>query len=89
MPKIELSVVKEVLEEALDYEIQSLEGVALEDSDGVRVNRETVAQYTRDLLKLADALDLASSLVRQQYWRIKAEGEAGVLASTLVPRGAE
>ena len=88
MAKIELSVVKAMLEEALDYEIATLEGVNCKDPESIHVNRSQVAQYTRDLLKLADSLELAAALVRQQYWRIKAQ-ESGVTAETLVPRGGQ
>jgi len=85
--KIELAIVEEILRESLSEDIHSLEGVVLWDNDSTHINRAEAAEVTRDLLHLADHLDLAANLVRQQYWRAK--GYTGISGQTLVPRGVE
>lgn len=85
MPRIELAVVRSLLEELIDYDIADLEGVDVDDYDGTGNKKEHAARVNRQLNKLSDSLDLAASLVRQQYWRIRSE-ENGVMSTTLVPR---
>lgn len=71
MTKIDLGTVAKILRESLDADVHYLQDLHLDDSKSVRENRHDAAMVTRDLLHLADNLDLAANLVRQQYWRAK------------------
>jgi hypothetical protein len=50
---------------------ENLDGMNINDTDGVANKRESAARIGRDLLHLADTLELSANLVREQYWRIK------------------
>lgn len=67
---INLDTVSEVLVVAED-EIQRLHGIDLDDGDSIGNRKQWAAEVTRDLLALADSLDLAAALVRNQYWQAK------------------
>lgn len=67
---IDLSHADEITSEA-DSMIRRLHGIHLNDADGQIVSRTDAARLTRDLLYLADRLNMASQLVREQYWSSK------------------
>jgi len=62
-----------------------LDGVDVLDADSTQTKKAKVAEITRDLLFLADTLNLASSLVRNEYWAVKGYDSALQLASNVPP----
>lgn len=75
---IDLKQVRDRLEWALTT-VDTLSGIDVVDTDTgnpssgrKRVSeRERAAALSRELLHLADCLDLTGSLVREQYWSMK------------------
>lgn len=67
MSHIDLETVNDLLVQA-QTDVDKLHMLRVDDSDSVRVKR---AENARALLRLADSLELASNLVRNQYWITK------------------
>lgn len=75
---IDLDTVRERLTTALTL-VDNLDGIDLVDTDtgnptrskSNTSQRERAAAMSRELLHLADHLDLTAALVREQYWTMK------------------
>jgi hypothetical protein len=67
---LNLDSVRRILADALDT-AESLDGLVVDDTTLEKKRAE--AELNRQLLNLADALGLASSLVRNAYWHGKGE----------------
>lgn len=67
---IDLRTVDRILDESAKT-VGLLDGKNVEDHDSTTKKREDVANVTRELLRLADNLALASALVRNEYHVIK------------------
>lgn len=65
---IDMRATTNVLDQA-DQLVSILDGVPFVTDAGKK--NPNHAELNRDLLRLADLLDLASSLVRTQYWRMR------------------
>ena len=78
MSQIDLSVVHSQMIDLTDS-VQHLDGVDLDDNDAVANKRQYAAEVTRDLLHLADSLDLLAALVRNEYWRTKGFSDRTVM----------
>jgi hypothetical protein len=62
---IDLSLLREVLSDVAKA-VESLDGTVIDDT--TLGNKAGAAQLNRELLNLADQLQLASALVRNEYW---------------------
>ena len=62
---VDLALVREVLNDA-NKALESLDGTVIADT--TLGNNPSAAQLNRELLNLADQLQLASALVRNEYW---------------------
>jgi hypothetical protein len=67
---VDLAQVRAILQDAMDT-ADNLDGVLVDDTTLEKKKAE--AELNRRLLNLADALGLASSLVRNAYWHGKGE----------------
>ena len=65
MTTIDLSLLREVLADA-SKAVESLDGTVIDDT--TLGNKASAAQLNRELLNLADSFQLASALVRNEYW---------------------
>jgi hypothetical protein len=65
MTTVDLALVREVLSDA-NKALESLDGTKIDDT--TLSNKASAAQLNRELLNLADQLQLASALVRNEYW---------------------
>jgi hypothetical protein len=65
MTTIDLSLLREVLADA-SKSAEVLDGTVIDDT--TLGNKASEAQLNRELLNLADQLQLASALVRNEYW---------------------
>jgi hypothetical protein len=65
MTTIDLALVREVLGDA-NKALESLDGAEINDT--TLGNKAGAAQLNRELLNLADQLQFASALVRNEYW---------------------
>ena len=65
MTTIDLTLTREVLNDA-SKAVESLDGTVIDDT--TLGNKASEAQVNRELLNLADQLQLASALVRNEYW---------------------
>jgi hypothetical protein len=65
MTPIDLSVVREMLSD-ISKAVESLDGTQIDDT--TLGNKASAAQLNRELLNLADQFQLASALVRNEYW---------------------
>ena len=77
---IDLTKAKAVLDDA-EIIIEQVDQKNVDDFDSIggtdnRKEREYKAQMNRNLLLLADRLELASQLVRAEYWFAKGEPDA-------------
>lgn len=77
---IDLSRVQAVLLEDVAPLLEELDGLDVEDPDSVdsqTKSRERTfrAERSRELLFLADRLDLAAAFARAEYWTLKGERE--------------
>lgn len=70
MAAIDLTETARLVEWAA-LEVPALNDIDVDDTDGVQNKRRFAADVSRDLLHMADQLDLAAALVRQQYWLVK------------------
>lgn len=75
MSAINLGPVLKLLDRVTDV-VEKVDGTNLDDSDsvqqqGVRNARQERALATRQLLALADQLEMASALIRNEYWKTK------------------
>ena len=75
---IDLSRVKEVLEGEVTNLISERHGLDLDDSEAIvdqtRSKARTFrAEKSREMLLLADRLDLVANLVRNEYWYARGE----------------
>jgi len=68
---VDMHTIQEILNDALMV-VKNLDGAGITDAS--MANRQAEAQYNRELLNLADSLQLASSLVRNEYWTAKGKG---------------
>lgn len=74
---IDLTRARHVLSSAKEL-LDDLDGVDLDDSNAIYAQgqsniRQERAQASKDLLQLADQLDLAGQLVRNAYWSFRGE----------------
>lgn len=67
---IELHATRNELRKAEEV-VSDLHGLEVDPDATTGRRRPEVAGITRDLLALADRLDLAASMVRQEYWAVK------------------
>lgn len=51
--------------------LSQLNGVDVLDTNSTQTKKGRVAEITRDLLFIADSLQLVSGLVRNEYWAVK------------------
>jgi hypothetical protein len=65
MTTINLSLLREMLGD-IGQAVKSLDGTELDDT--TLGNKAREARLNRELLNLADQLQLASALVRNEYW---------------------
>jgi len=81
---IDLTVARAILDEVIER-MEPLQGVELLDTIeadsqsktiGKMTERAQKAQTSRDLQWCADSLNLAASLVRNELWVMKGEGDA-------------
>ena len=70
---IDMASALEILSDAMRI-ARELDGLTVDDKDGTAVSRTDAARLNRQLLNLADQLNLASSLVRNSYW----DGKGGL-----------
>ena len=62
---VDLSLIREMLSDA-SKAIESLDGTVIADT--TLGNKPSEARLNRELLNLADQLQLAAALVRNEYW---------------------
>lgn len=72
---IDLALVDRLLHEARQA-IPTIEKAAAGIADDTLRKKADAAQVNRDLLHLADKLDLAAGLVRNEYWALKGRPNA-------------
>lgn len=65
MTTIDLSVIREMLGD-IAKAVDSLDGTVIDDT--TLSNKASEARLNRELLNLADQFQLASALVRNEYW---------------------
>lgn len=65
MTTVDLTLLREILSDA-NKAVESLDGTEIADT--TLGNKASAAQLNRELLNLADQLQFASALVRNEYW---------------------
>lgn len=70
MSTINLSTVRSQMSDLFAV-TKDLDGIDLDDTEGIDQPRQWAAEVSRDLLHLADSLDLLGALVRNEYWKTK------------------
>jgi hypothetical protein len=73
--KINLDRIDRLMVQA-DHALSLLDGRELDDAEAASTKRRDAAKVSRELLHLADTLDAAAALVRQEYWAVKGYNDA-------------